>query len=554
MPGVERARHALHRCLEEMLGPEATGRLIELLPPVGSTGDATSPVVTIDAGRLRGKVVDGVASFKGIPYAAPPVGDLRWRPPRPATPWDGVRDCLDFANDCLQAPGEFEDIRTTTSEDCLFLNVWAPAYAGPGDDLPVMVWIHGGGYVGGGTSVPTYDATAFARRDIVAVTINYRLGRFGFFAHPAVVANAGDEPFGNYGLMDQAFALAWVQANVTAFGGDPGRVTIVGESAGGESVVHLLTSPAVEDGLFHAAMVLSGAGRQSLYWRPLDDGSLFNMAATDIDAAIGLRNGIRGSGPDALAALRALDADVLTGGQGLVELAKRRMFGGPIHGVPMVDGTVIVDEPHVRFSSGAHKAVPLVIGTTAIDAPARFPPDKVQPLAWFGEDEDAAREAYDVPAGRFIAPDRLVRLLLAIGADITMHEPAHFVASAMAAAGQPSWNYRFTYTAQSARPGLQGQVHAGELPWLFDTLDAVIGDDVMEEDRAMATMFHGAVANFVTTGDPNGPDLPTWPRLVPGTYDVMHFTLDDGAVFGPDPRPGVELVARAWARQSDVVT
>lgn len=516
------------------------------------TDDTSTCDATIPAGRLRGRLVDGVASFKGIPYAAPPVGDLRWRPPRHVAPWDGVRDCLDFANDCLQAPGDFEDIRTTTSEDCLFLNIWAPAESGPGDDLPVMVWIHGGGYVGGGTSVPTYDATAFARHGIVAVTINYRLGRFGFFAHPAVVANAGDEPFGNYGFMDQVFALGWVREQIAAFGGDPGRVTIVGESAGGESVIHLLTSPTVDDDLFHAAVVLSGGGRQSLYWRRLDDGSLFDMAATDIDGVVGRRDGIRGTGPDALAALRALPAERLTGGQDLSELAKRRLLGGPIHGVPMVDGTIVVDEPHVRFAAGAHKAVPLVIGTVAVDAPTRFPPDKVHPLRWFGDDQEAARAAYDVPAGRFLPPDRLVRLLLAIGADITMHEPAHFVAAAMAAAGQPSWVYRFTYTAQSARPDQPAQVHAGELPWLFDTLDVVLGDQVMEEDRAVASAFHGAVATFVASGTPNGAGLPNWPRLVPGEFDVMHFTPDDGPVFGPDPRPSVELVARAWARTSDV--
>jgi para-nitrobenzyl esterase len=292
-------------------------------------------------------------------------------------------------------------------------------------------------------------------------------------------------------------------------------------------------------------MILSGGGGRSLFNRPLREGSPSNMAATAIDSVIGRRHRIRGDGPDALAALRALDAGVITGGQDLAKTAKLKLFGGPLHGVPVVDGTIITAEPEQHFVAGAFRKVPLVIGTVAVDAPAHFPPNKVHPLEWFGDDEAAAHAAYGVPDHRFLPPERLVRLLLAIGADMTMHEPAHFVASTMTRAGQPAWVYRFTYTAESTRPENMAQVHADELPWMFDTLNAVYGDAVTPNDQAMADAFNTYVANFVKTGDPNGAGLPPWPQVVPDEYDLMHFMLDDGPVFGPDPRPSVELVARA---------
>jgi para-nitrobenzyl esterase len=202
---------------------------------------ASAPaVVKIDSGALRG-VDDGtVAAFKGIPYAAPPVGDLRWRPPQPASAWPGVRSAGEYGSDCAQLPfpGDAAPLGTPPAEDCLVLNVWAPSHAA-GKKLPVMVWIHGGGFVNGGSSPAVYDGTQFAKRGIVLVSFNYRLGRFGFFAHPALTKENPAGPLGNYGYMDQIAALQWVRRNVVAFGGDPTNVTLFGESAGGGSVLTL---------------------------------------------------------------------------------------------------------------------------------------------------------------------------------------------------------------------------------------------------------------------------------------------------------------------------
>jgi para-nitrobenzyl esterase len=207
--------------------------------------------VTIDTGQLKGAVADGVVSFKGVPFAAPPVGDLRWRAPQPVKAWTGVRQATEFGADCMQKPfpGDAAPLGVTPAEDCLYVNLWLPQ-SGAAGKLPVMVWIYGGGFVNGGSSPAVYDGSPFAKRGVVFVSFNYRLGRFGFFAHPALTKENPQGPLGNYGYMDQIAALKWVQRNVAAFGGDPGNVTIFGESAGGGSVLALMTSPLAK-GLFH---------------------------------------------------------------------------------------------------------------------------------------------------------------------------------------------------------------------------------------------------------------------------------------------------------------
>src|SRR4029453_9296584 len=221
---------------------------------------AAAPVKT-EGGLVSGVVADGVQSWKGIPFAAPPIGDLRWRAPRPAAPWTGVKEARAYANDCMQLPfpSDAAPLGTPPAEDCLYLNVWAPEKpAAP--KLPVMVWIHGRGFVNGGGSPAVYDGSEFARRGIVFVSFNYRLGRFGFFAHPGLTKESPDGPLGNYGYLDQIAALQWVQRNIAAFGGDSKEVTLFGESAGGGSVNTLMISPLAR-GLFQKAICESGGGR-----------------------------------------------------------------------------------------------------------------------------------------------------------------------------------------------------------------------------------------------------------------------------------------------------
>src|SRR6516225_7634296 len=224
----------------------------------------TALQVTIESGKLRGSSTDGVVSFKGIPFAAPPVGQLRWRAPQPVAPWSGVREATSFQSDCMQVPfpSDAAPLGTKPAEDCLYLNVWKPD-AATTDKLPVMVWIYGGGFVNGGSSPAVYDGSQFAKKGVVFVSFNYRLGRFGFFAHPALTRENADGLLGNYGFLDQIAALQWVQKNILAFGGDPGNVTIFGESAGGFSVHMLMGSPLAQ-GLFHKAIIESGGGRANL--------------------------------------------------------------------------------------------------------------------------------------------------------------------------------------------------------------------------------------------------------------------------------------------------
>ena len=235
-----------------------------------------APVAATDSGAVRGIVADGVASFKGIPYAAPPVGPLRWHSPVPVQPWTGTRDASGYGNDCVQGrfPGDIANTSQPMSEDCLFLNVWTPRPA-PGAKLAVMVYIHGGGYASGSGSSAILDGTRLAARGVVVVTLNYRLGRFGFFAHPALTREAGGGPTGNWGLMDQLAALKWVQHNIAAFGGDPAKVTIFGESAGGASVNRLMTSPAAK-GLFVQGIAASGGGRD--HWPSLAEAETKGVA------------------------------------------------------------------------------------------------------------------------------------------------------------------------------------------------------------------------------------------------------------------------------------
>ncbi|PLB85773.1 hypothetical protein C0T31_08965 [Dysgonamonadaceae bacterium] len=243
-------------------------------------GDAASPSVRISSGIVRGIAQDGVAVFKGIPYAAPPVGEYRWRPPQPVIPWEGIRDALAFGPDCAQggwgtAPGT---IREGSSEDCLYLNLWIPAGARPKNKLPVMVWIHGGDFVGGSGASAVTSGEAFAKQGIILMTFNYRLGRLGHFAFPALSAEHTDEPKGSYAFMDMIAALEWVRDNISAFGGDPGNVTVFGESAGGVSVHSLLSVPSAK-GLFHKAIIESAGNPNG---NGLPEWPLYNPQSNEI--------------------------------------------------------------------------------------------------------------------------------------------------------------------------------------------------------------------------------------------------------------------------------
>ncbi|MBX7430720.1 carboxylesterase family protein [Mycobacterium sp. Y57] len=264
--------------------------------------------VEIAQGSVRGVTEGGVTSFRGIPFAAPPTGELRWRPPAPPASWNGTLDATEFGPSCIQ--GRYSGQQPVAqSEDCLTANVWTPDGTAPGANLPVMVWIYGGGFSIGSSALPDYDGTNFAERGVVLVSFNYRLGRLGYFAHPALTAEDPDGELGNYGLMDAIAALQWVQANIGALGGDPDNVTIFGESAGGMTVNYLMSSPRSQ-GLFDKAISQSGFNR--LPMPPIRDGG--PASGEQQGTAFAESLGITGAGPDTARALRDLPADTVWAG------------------------------------------------------------------------------------------------------------------------------------------------------------------------------------------------------------------------------------------------
>jgi len=503
-----------------------------------SKAQVNDKTVTIDAGTIEGAVSGDVLSFKGIPYAAPPIADRRWRAPQPVAPWSGVRQATAYGNDCIQLPfpGDAAASGGPMSEDCLMLNVWRSTKINSRAKLPVLVWIHGGGFLNGSSAAAIYDGSAFAQQGVVVVSFNYRLGRLGFFAHPALTA-AHEGELGNYGLMDQLAALQWIQRNIAAFGGDPNQVTIMGESAGGISVMHHLISPKSQ-GLFHRAIVLSGGGRTFLIGlRNLKEGTPELPSAEESGVEFAHSVGITGNGAEALAALRALPAEQVNGDMNMqAMLTKPPTYAGG----PIFDGDMITAMPEEILRRGEAAKVPLLIGTTSADLPISFPPAE-NPFSYFGANAEQAVTIYN-PNGNL--PPRAIVITIAV--DISMHEPARFAAKQMTAAGNAAWLYRFGYVAESLRPEQMGAEHASEQPYLFNTLAARYGDVVTENDRGMARLFHTYFANFAKSGNPNGAGLPTWTQYDPTQPDLMMFTLDADAAMQTDPwRERLDLVEQA---------
>ncbi|NIJ35921.1 para-nitrobenzyl esterase [Sphingopyxis panaciterrae] len=481
--------------------------------------------VETHGGRVAGITEGAVLAFKGIPFAQPPVGDLRWRAPQPVDRWPGVRAADRYGPDCMQIPykADAAPLGVKPAEDCLYLNVWKPA-ASAAKPRPVMVWIYGGGFVNGGSSPPVYAGTKFAEADVVFVSFNYRLGRFGFFAHPALTQEAAGAPSGNYAILDQIAALQWVRDNIAAFGGDPDNVTIFGESAGGASVHALMTTPLAR-GLFHKAIVLSGGGRDLM--GPLQ--SAADAEATGSEFA--RTKGVEGSDGAALAALRALPADSVMSGLNLMSL-----FGAKDFTPLFADGQIVQKSVDDAYAAGDGAAVPIVIG--ANDADGFFFGGGIDaayaPLAPV---RAAAEKVYD-PEGKQDA----AHIGVAVSADLTFLEPARHVAKIIAGRGQPVFTYRFGYVPEYLRSKLPGALHASELPFVFDTVEVRHGAATTDRDRAAARIVHDYWVNFAKTGVPSSAAGGAWARYGPAADNIMIFDAA-GARERADPiRPRLDFV------------
>lgn len=489
---------------------------LSTLVAISVSGQAIAPngAVKIDSGLLSGTNADGVRSFKGIPYAASTAGENRWKPPQPVKAWQGVRDASAFGNDCPQAPypqgSLYYSKPRPQSEDCLCLNVWTAAKAG--DKRPVMVWIHGGALTRGSGATPTYDGTNFAKKGVVLVTINYRLGPLGYLAHPELTAESAQRSSGNYGVLDQIAALKWVQKNITAFGGDAKRVTIFGESAGSWSVNALVASPLAK-GLFQRAIGESGGSFGPMMALREDKKNL--PAAEKVGAAFG-----KAAGADSLKTLRALSAEKI------IAVFNSDAEGRKFRSAANVDGWVFPDEIRGIFAKGKQNDVPVIVGSnanemTTLTVPATIPktmadyrnrmtPQYGEALREFDALYPAQSDA-DVPTA-YLSSLR----------DVSFTLPMRTWARMTATGKAKAYLYWFSHVPPNPQSKYLGAYHAGEIAYVFHNLNPQ-NTLLQDADHKLAETMMNYWINFATTGNPNGKGLPEWKAYEPKSEPYLDF-------------------------------
>lgn len=430
---------------------------------------AVAPRVTIDTGVLEGAVdsATGVLVFRGIPYAAPPVGALRWRPPQPAARWTSVRPARDLGHNCMQRQpySDIDPFAAGISEDCLYLNVWTTSVAAAAARRPVMVWIHGGGFFAGFGGEERHNGARLAQKGAVVVTLNYRLGPFGFFAHPALAAESPRGASGNYGLLDQIAALRWVNRNIARFGGDPSRVTIFGESAGGMSVGALIASPLAK-GLFERAILESGTGVGGMVRRD---------SAQKLGVTFAESLGVRGSTPGAAKALRAVNPDTI-----LAAATRGGPTGGGPRFRPIVDGWALPHPVDSALLRGSANFVPVIVGSN--------------------RDEG----------------------------DDSMGAPTRAFARLVSAHGTPTWVYMFSRVGDDSANRRRGAYHSAEITFVFGRSHPILENaGNTPYDSTLADAMSDYWVAFATHGDPNGAPAaekwPKWPRYAKETDALLEF-------------------------------
>jgi para-nitrobenzyl esterase len=457
--------------------------------------------VRVEGGLISGSVVDGVRSYKGIPFAAPPVGELRWKAPQPIAAWEGVRECNDFGPDCPQAPYPQSSLYYSAprkqSEDCLYLNVWTAARAG--EKRPVMVWIHGGALTRGSGATRAYDGTALAKKGVVLVTVNYRLGPLGYLAHPELTAESPNRSSGNYGALDQIAALKWVQKNIATFGGDPGRVTIFGESAGSWSVNVLVASPLAR-GLFHRAIGQSGGSFGPMAYLKEDrDG---RASAEKVGAAFA-----KAAGADSIKSLRAQPAEKI------VEVFNNDPEGKKFRTQPNVDGWALPDEIRNIFAQGKQNDAPVIVGSnanemTTLTAPAMVPKTMEDYRKRVETQYGAAIKEFDAVYPVKSEAD-VADAYLGSRRDETFTLPMRTWARMTATGRSKAYLYFFSHVPPNQNSKYLGAYHAGEIVYVFNNLNWQ-NSLLQEADFKLAEMMSDYWVNFATTGDPNGKGSPRW--------------------------------------------
>jgi len=508
--------------------------LIAAVPAFGA------PQVTIDLGALQGTADGGITAFKGIPFAAPPTGPLRWRAPQPASSWAGVRDASQFGPICPQSKLSLlatmkPHLKLPQSEDCLTLNVWSPDVR-PGAKLPVMVWIYGGAFRNGSSAAPLYDGTELANHRVLVVSFNYRLGWLGNFDLATLASEHPGEPSGNYGLLDQIAALVWVKRNIAAFGGDPDNVTIFGESAGGVSVNDLMVSP-LAHGLFAKAIAESGLG-------------LTDMATTSqaqaAAAAFAQRENAGQGGMADLEKLRALSVDDIIDDEAAMDVTVTS---------PMVDGTVIPEQVAKLFAAGKVAHVPYIAGSNSNEATLmpllRMTSETM--LAQLGDQLPLVRKAYEQDG--LLTNDAFGRQVFG---DVLFASGAQGLASFVAKTGSLAFVYQFAYVADAQRSISDGVGHGGELPYVFGIAGfssqpgmALAARLATPKDLTIVSMMQNYWTNFAKTGNPNGQGVPQWTPTSPVKPTTLVVSDETKNVEG-FRKAQLSIVYAGWSKRTGV--